>query len=546
MERLGLSFLVWLLSGGALAAGAQGGVDIRPDPIECWPIDEFLFVHSLFLPPENLQSAKFYFRSTAYPDYYYVDLALSAGEGSAFVPRAHPDTVEVTFYVELVTLSFDAFRTQERTVPVSSGTECKRRNPAALFFTGQNPNIAVGATRPGATPLPPGFQAEGISSFLDATSGSIEASGGVSGRTIGIIVGVGGGAAAALALSQGGDSGTTTSVVGAVSPSTMISSSTSTAVAGPPSSSTTTTGSGPAPTTSIGTSSTTTTAGGSTSTVGSTSSPTTSNPTTSIATTSNPTTSVRATADMRVTKTGAASATVGQNFNYSITVDNLGPSTADGVRVVDSWTAGLAAFVASSSSLCGAVSASEVQCDLGSMTSAANPITVRLTLRATRAGTLTNSAAVTLASPNDPNSGNNSQSVSTRITALSAGPPAELDLTYRSSIDVEPGTEPTRGQILLNGGSFQATDDAGEYAYTARVREGLNRVETRLDLSAGSSGFWRFDFGAAGEFVTGSLRVESGQVLSQDGSSIVFAVGRGAPPPRFTFEMGEGRRGRPQ
>ena len=101
-----------------------------------------------------------------------------------------------------------------------------------------------------------------------------------------------------------------------------------------------------------------------------------------------------------------------------------------------------------------------------------------------------------------------------------------------------------RGQIVVNGGSFQATDNSGEYAYTARVQEGLNRVETRLDLSAGSSGFWRFDFGASAEFVSGSLRVESGQALSHDGASIVFALGRGAPPPRFTFEVGEGRRSR--
>jgi hypothetical protein len=96
----------------------------------------------------------------------------------------------------------------------------------------------------------------------------------------------------------------------------------------------------------------------------------------------------------------------------------------------------------------------------------------------------------------------------------------------------------------VNGGSFQATDNSGDYAYTVRVREGLNRVETRLDLPAGSSGIWRFDFGASAEFVSGSFRVESGQVRSQDGVSVVFALGSGAPPPRFTFEMGEGRRRR--
>jgi hypothetical protein len=107
---------------------------------------------------------------------------------------------------------------------------------------------------------------------------------------------------------------------------------------------------------------------------------------------------------------------------------------------------------------------------------------------------------------------------------------------------VEPRSGQIRGQILVNGGSFQATDNSGDFAYTARVREGLNRIETRLDLSPGSSGFWRFDFGASQAFVSGSLRVESGQVLAQDGASLVFAVGRGAPAPRFTFEAGEGRR----
>jgi hypothetical protein len=158
---------------------------------------------------------------------------------------------------------------------------------------------------------------------------------------------------------------------------------------------------------------------------------------------------------------------------------------------------------------------------------------------------LTNTASVALNSPNDPVSSNNSQSVPTRI-ALTDGPPADMDMTYRSSIDVAPRNGSVRGQIVVNGGSFQATDNAGEYGYTVRVQKGQNRVETRLDLPAGSAGTWRFDFGASAEFVSGSLRVESGQVLSNDGASIVFTLGRGAPPPRFTFEMGEGRRSRPR
>jgi uncharacterized repeat protein (TIGR01451 family) len=246
-------------------------------------------------------------------------------------------------------------------------------------------------------------------------------------------------------------------------------------------------------------------------------------------------------ADMSVSKTGSASGAVGQNINYSITVDNLGPSNASNVRIQDTWTSGLATFVAANPPLCTSTAANRVVCDLGPMTSAANPITIRLTLVAAQRGQLTNTATVTLGSPTDPNSGNNSDSVMTRL-ALTDGPSSDPDMSYRSSIVVEPRTGQVRGQIVVNGGSFQATDNSGDFAYATRVMEGLNRIETRLDIPAGASGMWRFDFSGSKDFVAGSLRVESGQVLSQDGASLVFAVRSGTSAPRFTFEVGQGRR----
>ena len=511
MVRSGAISFISVVLWSALAAGAQGDVDIQPDPIECWPIDEFLRVRSLFVPPENIQSAKFYFRSTAYPDYYFVELAMSAGQGSAFVPKADPATAEVAYYIELLTTGFSAFRTEEKVVPVETGSECKRRNPAAVYFRGEDPGIAVGATRPGASPIPPGFQPDGISGFLETTSGAVESTGGGSGKTIAIIAGIGGGAAAGLAIAGGGDSDTTSSVVGGGGPSTTAASSTTTAAAA----------------TSSTTTSVTTTAA------------TTSNPTTSA------TTSVQGNADLEVRKTGPPRAPVGQTFVYQITVTNLGPSNANGVRVIDTWTAGLAQFLRSSPIACTSLSANRVRCDLGSVPAGGNPVIIDLTMNATRGGALTNTASVTLNSPIDPVSSNNSQSVVTTLF-MRAGPPAELDVRYRSSIVVEPRNGGARGQIVVNGGSFQATDDAGEYVYQARVREGVNRIETRLDVPTSSSGTWRFDFGASPEFVFGSLRVESGRVVSQDGASIVFALGREAPPPRFTFEVGEGRRSGPR
>jgi Domain of unknown function DUF11 len=511
---------VWLLLCGSFAWGAQDDVKIEPDPIECWPTDEFLIVHSGFVPIEDVQSAKFYFRSIKYPDYYFVDLELSPGGGSAVVPKASPDTGEVAYYVELLTPGYAAFRTEEKTAPVSTSTECKRRDPAALFFKGQNPNIVVNAVRPGAPPLPPGFQADGI--LGPAVSG------GGSAKTVGILAGAGGGAVAAIVLSKGGGSDSSSSSSASTSTSAASSSSTSTSVVGA-TSSTTTTATGTSPTTSSPTTSVS-------STVAST----------SIATTSNPTTSVSKSADMSLTKTGASSGAVGKPFNYSVTVDNLGPDDAIGVRVDDSWTAGLASFVGSTPAICKTTSANSVQCDLGSLTSAASPVTIRITLNAVKAGTLTNTASVSLSSPKDPNSSNNTGSVVTRILPLTDGPPVETDVSYRSSIVVEPRDGSVRAQILVNGGSLQATDNSGEFSYTARGHDGVNRVEARLVVPAVSPGFWRFDFGAATDFVSGSFRVESGQVVSQNGDTIVFALGRGAPPPRFTFEIGAGRRAGPR
>src|SRR5262245_19583919 len=168
-------------------------------------------LRSTFVPPGDIQTAKFYFRSTEHPDYYYVELTLGPGGGTAIGPKAEPTTASVTYYLELVTKSFNSFRTEERAVPVASGSECKRRDPEAAFYTGQNPDIAVGATRAGVASLPPGFQAECISRFLNVL-GSVGdvGGGGISGKAIGIIAGVGGGAAAALALSGKSTDATTT------------------------------------------------------------------------------------------------------------------------------------------------------------------------------------------------------------------------------------------------------------------------------------------------------------------------------------------------
>ncbi len=112
----------------------------------------------------------------------------------------------------------------------------------------------------------------------------------------------------------------------------------------------------------------------------------------------------------------------------------------------------------------------------------------------------------------------------------------ELELTYRTALKVDPPGG-SAGRIVWNGSQAQETAGSGEFAYVAKVIEGENRIEAHWTATGNASGSWRFDFGAASQFVSGSIRVESGQVLSQDGSSIVFGLRSGAASPRFTIQV---------
>src|SRR5579885_2247823 len=53
------------------------------------------------------------------------------------------------------------------------------------------------------------------------------------------------------------------------------------------------------------------------------------------------TTTVTAQADVQTTKTGPASVLAAANFSYTITVTNMGPSTAAGILVTDTLPAGV-------------------------------------------------------------------------------------------------------------------------------------------------------------------------------------------------------------
>jgi uncharacterized repeat protein (TIGR01451 family) len=122
-------------------------------------------------------------------------------------------------------------------------------------------------------------------------------------------------------------------------------------------------------------------------------------------------------ADLTITKIGPATGHVGQALTYTITVTNLGPSTATGVTVTDTLPKNTGFGSASSTQgTCAPKPHSQtVVCSIGTL-ARGQTVTITLVIKPTKKGTFTDTAIVSLTSPNDPVSGNNTSSVTTQVS----------------------------------------------------------------------------------------------------------------------------------
>lgn len=250
----------WGALGALLVLGREASAQptIEHDRARCLPPNQFIELLAEIRPPEEVRTAKVYFRSSLYPDYYYVEMS---GQGSSFqamLPMPTADTTSIVYYLETVDLAFNTTRSREIEVDVARDSRCSP-GPGVLLFSGSDPGIVIGATRLGLAALPPGFQAAGVAGFISAAGGAAAGAGG--GLGIGVAVGAAAGAAAGVGVvvAKSGDE-TSSSTVTTTSP-----------LSG------TTTGPGTSSSTAI-----TTSAPGSTTSISSTTSPTSSS-TTSVA-----------------------------------------------------------------------------------------------------------------------------------------------------------------------------------------------------------------------------------------------------------------------
>ncbi len=109
------------------------------------------------------------------------------------------------------------------------------------------------------------------------------------------------------------------------------------------------------------------------------------------------------------------------------------------------------------------------------------------------------------------------------------------DVTFTSQLELPEGNS---GQISLNATEIVATVAPAPQRYRLRAYAQENVVDARLLTRPNGPGQWQFDFSNSQGFVPGSLRVDSGQVLSLDSRRVVFRVGEGAGPRiRFRFRL---------
>ena len=123
-------------------------------------------------------------------------------------------------------------------------------------------------------------------------------------------------------------------------------------------------------------------------------------------------------ADLSVVKSDAPDPVhVGQTVTYTISVSNDGPLVASGVTLTDTLPKNAGFGTATSTQGSCAVKPAKrlVTCPLGSI-AAGGTVTVRITVKPTSKGTITNTAQVSATSPPDPNSANNQDSETTTVT----------------------------------------------------------------------------------------------------------------------------------
>jgi len=454
----------------ASSLGAQPRIE--HDDVDCLPRGEFTQFLASIQPASSIRTAKLYFRSNLYPEFYFVAMSLDAASSfGAVMPLPAEETTKVVYYIEAVDLSFQTSRSEELEVSVSDDSRC-RRGPGAVLFPGANPAIVVGAIQAGVPAIPAGFQASGITGFLAATGGVAATGGG--GIGIGVAVGAAAGAAAGVGviLAGGGESdGTATT-----SPTTT------------------------APPLGGGGTASTTTASSSTTTSAISAPTTTSAPSTSsinTATTTEPSTTTTAPSPLTACFEWQALGNCRVFFDSCSTPASsitryewrmLGPPVPEPPQV-ESFTFNFEA---------------DPRCR-GSM-SFNHPVRLTVFDGLGRSDSVQQNVSVRPGA---------TYRTEDRTSAI---------LSFKSQLAALPPDGSARGQIVVNGARLPPSDNASASRHEVRVGTGTVRIEVTLLTPVSPGSLWELDFSSSKDLVAGSVKPEGGAVVGAEERRIVFRL----------------------
>jgi len=457
--------VVWAAFAVVTTATLHAQPTIDHAGLNCMRPGQFVVVLSGIDPEDDVQTAKVYFRSSLYRDFYYVEMAHQDGRYVGILPQPSDETPQVIYYVEALDSAFNTARSREYDADVRS--RC-RQESAAAYFPGGGAGIIVGATASGGASIPPGFTAAGIVGTVTAAGLASGVGGGIGAGTA-VAVGVGAAAAAGAGvavLAAGGDEPTTTSSVVAGVPTSSIA-TTSTIPAGSTSS---TTAPGPGPS-----SSTTTIPGVPTTTTTTAASTSTSTAPAAPLDASCFTVAVLGECKVRVDATCVALPV--DRYEWILDLN-------------DRWKK--AEFPDGPAALTHTWGADD--CGAGE--------SIRFRLKAHRAGE-TSTAHKNVFVPGDD---------------LRAPPAGELSVRLRTHLNL-PGR--ATGRVFVNAIPVRVIDNAAPVEMRARSRRGENTLVGVVATASGQPGTWRF---ALEPIVPGSLRVVSGNLLTQTPDGVVFRL----------------------
>ncbi|MGH9802450.1 MAG: carboxypeptidase regulatory-like domain-containing protein, partial [Blastocatellia bacterium] len=225
-------------------------------------------------------------------------------------------------------------------------------------------------------------------------------------------------------------------------------------------------------------------------------------------------------ADLAIAKTVSRNPVqVANNFNFTLTTTNNGPSPATGVVVTDQLPAGISFVSATTSQGSCSNNAGTVTCNLGNLAVRASA-TITLTVSPAAAGSITNTASVKANEP-DSNTANNQASaqvtVSTqpsiygRVTLANGAPLAAVTMTMTGALSANQQTN-AQGFFqfanLLPFGNYTITPVSSAYSLEPAVRDfnlvtsdqsgdfvatpctyGLSATNQSFDVNGGSGSF---------------------------------------------------------